>query len=153
MNCNISVFGGQTFVVESVGMCNYANYHAVMFVVCGFMSIGMLLLTCVCSAFCGSVVDTEGCGMWAVIFFFLMAGFEGSFLFFVAMVYLCLFWAILSEILKHCRRRLTKVHPVTAVEEEEIVVGIPIPGTGAVAAVEVVAGGLVETSSSCCGAV
>jgi hypothetical protein len=149
MYCNISMFGGQAFVVESSGMCNYANYHAVMLVVCGFLSVGMMLLACVGSACCGPAVDIEGCVMWAAVFFCLMAGFEGSFLLFVAMVYVCLFWVILSRALRHCRRRL--VHPVIAVEED-VVVGIPVPGTtAAVAAVELVAGSVVE--DSCCTAV
>ena len=155
--CNISIFGGGTIEVDSKSMCNYVNYHAVMFVLCGIFSMMMMFLTCLCPVCCGPAVETDGCVMWAVVFFLLMAGFEGSIVMCIILEYVLLIFLCLSKIPGYFRRRhLAKVHPITAVVKEEVVaVGIPIPSTRAVAAVEVVAAGVVvvETSSSCCGVV
>ena len=94
--------------------------------------------------------------MWGLVFFFLMAGFEGSIVILIALEYLVMLFVIIVRLLEYCRRRPAKVHPITAAVVEEVVnVGIPLsPGTTtARAAVEIVPASVVvvENSSSCCG--
>ena len=156
--CNISIVGTEQIEVESGSMCNYVNYHVVMFVVCGVFSLIMMLMVCVCPVCCGPEVEINGCAMWASIFFVLMAGFEGSILICIALEYLVVFFVVVTKLLAYCRRRPAKVRPIAAaaVVEHVDVVGIPLsPGTAqaAQAAVEIVPASVVvvENSSSCCG--
>jgi hypothetical protein len=158
MLCNISIVGTEQIEVESGSMCNYVNYHVVMFVVCGVCSLIMMLMVCVCPVCCGPEVETGGCVIWASVFFFLMAGFEGSIVILIALEYLVMLFVIIFNLLEYCRRRPAKVRPIAAaavVEEVVNVVGIPLsPGTQAAqAAVEIVPASVVvvENSSSCCG--
>jgi hypothetical protein len=156
MLCNISIVGAEQIEVDSGSMCNYVNYHVVMFVVCGVFSLIMMLMACVCP---GPEVDRGGCVIWASVFFFLMAGFEGSIVILIALEYLVMLFVIISKLSQYCRRRPAKVRPITAatvVEEVVNVVGIPLSPGGtqaAQAAVEIVPASVVvvENSSSCCG--
>jgi hypothetical protein len=157
MLCNISIVGAEQIEVESESMCNYVNYHVVMFVVCGVFSLIMMLVACVCP---GPEAERGGCVIWALVFFFLMAGFEGSIVLLIALEYLVMLFVIISKLSQYFRRRpATKVHPIPAaavVEEVVNVVGIPLSPGGtqaAQAAVEIVPASVVvvENSSSCCG--
>jgi hypothetical protein len=154
MLCNISIVGAEQIEVESESMCNYVNYHVVMFVVCGVFSLIMMLMACACP---GPEVERGGCVIWALVFFFLMAGFEGSIVLLIALEYLVMLFVIISKLSQYCRRRPAKVRPIAAAVEEVVnVVGIPLSPGGtqaAQAAVEIVPASVVvvENSSSCCG--
>jgi hypothetical protein len=134
MHCNISVFGG-TMDVESIELCQYANYHIIMFVVCGpasivFMCMAMAMIAYHRDDMNGQQQDTlDGCTSWAFTFFLLSAGFEGSFVLFVALVYLSLLLMVISKCIKiitifvHPRSNAAVV-AVMMVQEHHLV-GIP----------------------------
>jgi hypothetical protein len=160
MHCNISVFGG-TVDVESVGTCNYINYHIAMLIVCGPASI---VFTCMAVAMIlyygeemnGEQQDTfEGYSAWAIVSFLLTAGFEGSFALLVVLFYLSM---LLFSISKCLKKLISLIHPrsnavaAVIVTEEHHLVGIPsantVPTEGA--AVIIPGNAVVETHCFCC---
>ena len=160
MHCNISVFGG-TIEVESIEMCQYANYHIIMFVVCGPASIVFACMAMAMTIYYreemnGQQQDTfEGYTSWAITFFLLSAGFEGSFILFVALVYLTMLLMIISKCIKTLvfiiHPRLNAVAAVITIQEHQLVgipaaIGVRAQGT----AVIITGGSVVESHCFCC---
>jgi hypothetical protein len=79
-DCNITLVGG-TVGVESRALCDYANYHVLMFIFCGTLSALLMLAAVViilCHGIEGNENDIHCFAKWSFICCFHSIGFEGD---------------------------------------------------------------------------
>ena len=105
--CNVSFFS-TSFEVESRSLCDYANYHVFMFVVCG-MSAAMFLLMAMCLVMVygrnpapDEAERCERCAWWGLVFLAHMGGFEGA----LALFYVCVVAVMLYSFVSFCLREV-----------------------------------------------
>jgi hypothetical protein len=94
--CNIT-FISATIETETISLCDYANYHMIMFVLCITVS-GMLLLLSVASilyygpdATPEQIDSIERCTRWALVMLLLSFGVDGAFIVFYLVCFVLVF--------------------------------------------------------------
>lgn len=99
--CNISFFKGAELEVESMGLCNYLNYHVFMLIF-GIFSF----VLCVVRAFtqiifhCGNLEEAKRSFQYGLAFLVLAAGLEASL---VALALLLLYISLQEPIMAYTR--------------------------------------------------
>jgi hypothetical protein len=111
--CNVTFIGEVDIATDD--LCNYANYHAIMFVVFGIMLVISLVMTAllyVCNG-CTVTDSVERCAKITVLYLFLAFGLE-SVLVFAYVVMAVLFVCVpVRDVLAGCfPRRVAGVVPI-----------------------------------------
>jgi len=107
--CNISFLSG-SFDTYSRTLCDYANYHVFMFVVCGFAAAAFLFMAlCLVMRYgCNPAPDEaeqcERCAWWGLVFLGHMGGFEGALALFYVCVVAVMFYSLLSFLVREVWR-------------------------------------------------
>ena len=114
--CNVT-FMFSSIETESWSMCSYFNYHMVMLVVCGSISVVFVLMALFSLVFhvAGSqqTESIEKCVRWALIMLFLSLGFDGAFALFYLLFFVMIFVTAVNfcfteapRVISHTARRL-----------------------------------------------
>jgi hypothetical protein len=99
--CNVSFFSG-SFDTDSRTLCDYANYHVFMFVVCGTAAVSFLFMALFLVMRYGrnpapdEAEQCERCAWWGLVFLGHMGGFEGALALFYVCVVAVMFYSLLS---------------------------------------------------------